>query len=261
MIIDIQDIEDFIFCPVYYKFKKLNIHTPYVDITKKYDEDIHKFTNGYNYFLETDGFINYDKVKQIFGSLWIGSKNQDDFIYIQTGDTNNTYANLRKKGIDNTLEFHDYNLKNQYNPLCFNYKYKVPIMKNLYLTGTIDLIREKNKKVDVVNYISRSNYHTNINVTNNLESIAMAYAFRHIFNQNEDNLVLYLFDKRKEVNLSIDEHSFKKLKINVINIAKSINNNLIYFNSYDRCGRCPHSSTCKSDMYLDKAFNNKIKLE
>ena len=255
MIIDIQELIDYIKCPVIYKLKKLNMYTPYISAHDKYNNDIHSFTYAYNALLSSNGSVNYDDVKQIFGSIYLGSKTQEDFIIVETGDSRDTLSTLRKKGTTNTLDFHEYNISNTYIPISIRYRYNVSI-SNITLTGTIDLIRQKDEEVHIINYIANSYNATGS--LNNIETLAMVYAFRKIFKTKEDKAIIYLFDKNKELILDINKLQIKKLILNVINVSKAIRNNIIYFNSSDKCNSCAYYSICSNSKNLDLIFKKEV---
>lgn len=249
MIIDIQDIQDYIFCPVYLKLKKKDISTNNIYIQSMYDEVIKNFTYAYNDKLSNDK-VSYSDVKNFFGRLWMLNNNKDSYIYMQSSK-NDTYNKLRIKGINKTIAFHEYNINNPYKPIATNYKYSIDITSNIKLTGSIDLIREKEGLVQVVNYIPSHNY-SSLNILNNdVKTIASSLAFRKMFNIEEDCTIIYSFDRDKEIPLNINETSFNKLKFNVLNIVNSIKNNICYFTSYDRCTKCKYSSICNQKKYID----------
>lgn len=249
MIIDIQDIQDYMFCPVYLKLKKDNISTNNIYIQSKYDEVIKKFTYAYNDKLSNDK-VSFNDVKNYFGRLWMLNKNKEDYIYMQSSK-NDTYNKLRVKGINKTITFHEHNIKNPYKPIATNYKYAIDIMPNIKLTGSIDLIREKDNLVQVVSYIPTHNYSSINNLNNDIKTVASVFAFRKIFNTEEDSSVVYSFDRDKEYLLNINDTTFNKLKFNIMNVVNSIKNNIYYFTSYDRCSKCKYSNLCNQKKYIN----------
>lgn len=252
MIIDINEILDFLYCPLYYKFKATDVYTPYLKITEKYSSDIKKFMNAYNTFLAKDGEININVVKSIFGSLWIGQKNKDDFIFIDTGDNRDTFSYYRKRGTDDTLKYHELSVKKPYIPLINNYSYKVEITKGLYLTGNIDLISQHKEEIILVNYIPLSKFYTLSEIKNDINMMAMKYAYKKLFDSEPDKSLNYIVDKGKYIESNkLNELKFKQT---IINIAKIIKNNLIYCSSYDRCYKCNYKTMCENTNYVNKLF-------
>lgn len=254
MTIDISQILEYLFCPVYYKLKSKGLHTSYIDSSIHYDNCLHKFVNAYNHKLNIDGSINYDSVKSIFSSLWIGTKTKEDYIFIETNSTNRS-SKIEKCAIESVLNFHSFNTKYPYSPIMVDYRYKVPIDKNIELTGCIELIREIDEKIEVVDYISKAHFFSAVaNFDNDLNAIAMAYAFKHIFKYDADYMNMYYFNKCEEKRISPKEDDFYKLKKTVVNIAKCIHNNIIYYQTNDRCTKCGYHSMCRTTECYNTIF-------
>lgn len=253
MIIDIKTIIDYSQCTLLCRYKLNGVYTPHTNLLDKYDSDMHKFASAYNLLLMDNQDINYKDVKKIFGSLWMGSKNKNKILFATTGDWRDTFNNKRKDGINSTLKYHDYTVEYPYIPIAVNYKYSVNITNNLTLTGTIDLIKQVDEdKIEIVNYNAHSRRAMEYSIVNDIEVMAMVYAFRKEFNQIEDGCSIYCFDKNREYSVSHTDKCLETFRKSIINIAKAVHNNIYYYAPTYKCKQCIYKDCCsKNTAYLN----------
>lgn len=248
---DIDHIVDYLFCPIYYKLRKNNISTNHIEYLTKYERDIKKFTSSYNFKLASNT-VSTGIVKQIFGKLWIKEK---DFVIADTSGCRNIYSDLRKKGISDTLFFHEAVKKNPYTPLLINLDYSIPF-GDMHLRGRIPLLREKDNKVELVDYLGTSKHYLSSSIKDNINTVAAYFALEYLSEEKIDGVYIYVFDRRKYVEITnIDTDKFYN---NIINVTKAINSNIIYQGTYDRCFRCEYKKICpkikKGDSLWKKVY-------
>lgn len=242
MELDVKDIMMFLYCPLLYSNYNYSVKK---DIKMKYDDVIKKTINGYNVLLATSG-VTIEGLKDNFGKLWLSSK-RDNYLYIDSGDHRNSYENLRKKGIDSLIVFHDRNKKNTYIPLLISYDYSIKVC-GITLNGTIDLVRQNKDKIEVVCYKPSSHLYRLESLPYDFEAVTMLLAYEYIFNMKPDNLIIHLLDKDKQIVCNMDT----KKTINSINSIKEIiKNKLFYPANYDRCYKCTCFNKCKGGGLIE----------
>ena len=238
--IDIKEILDFLYCPMIVKYKRLGIITRYKNIKDKYEEDMKKFSYAYHLMQSHNG-ISIRDAKGIFAGLWLSNKT-DDYRYVDSGDLRNTQEFLRKKGIDSLIAFHERASTTAYFPIIFNYKYKVPVGTTIVLCGTIDLISQVGTSVELTCYKGLSQLYRKESLYNDLETVAMRYAFEYIFSIRPDKTTTYMLDTAKAY--SCTQHNITILLDTIKAVAFAIENDMYYRASYDRCYKCIYNQEC-----------------
>lgn len=245
MILDIKEVMDYCSCPMYYKLKYMNksLKSNDVDILEKYNNDIHKTI--YSFFANLQNFdqISISAMKRTFGMLWIGKKDVPN-ILIQSSSWRDTRNRKRKSGINTIVNIFDTFKDNPGFPLIINKKYSVKINENITLTGTWEIIREVDHKIQLIDFKIGDKFRNRFIADTDLEITAGAYAFNKSFGTTLDNIMYYGLDKNKIHYTNRDKAKYDIL-LNTINcVAKSIYNKLFYVYPSDKCQQCIYNSIC-----------------
>ena len=248
MKLSLDEIQEFLHCPMFYSFRHQDkeIKTPYLDLYEKYDQDIKKFMHAYHAQLQNGDAVDGATVKRIWGSLWIGQKNKQELIFVETGDKRDTWNEKRKQGIENLLGYHNKGTKNIGTPILVNHEFEVEVTKGVIITGVFDLIQELNGRVELVTYVSDSKKITSAMFQKDMKITALSFAFRKIFGEKQDETVVYLVDKNKRVLTRRTENDYKIFQESVKNIAISIKNDIFYINPNPRCIGCLYKENCSN---------------
>lgn len=258
LIIDINDIVDFCFCPLYYDIKR-EIENE-ISIDALYDITIRQVFYNYLNALqmgtlkETKEFLKYQ-----WGKEWIGYKTKKDLLVTSRPVSNkeyNRWDGRRKIGIKAILNFDDMMENDKQYPIVINHKYEIEIIPNVILTGTFEYIREytdeeNNSSIQIIKFIDyqeRSN--SKHAILNNIESIAMAYAFEELFKPtNYTNIMMDINNKRIYQNNFNNKH-FKLLKDTVKSAIISMQNNLNCVSIDQRCYGCEYRRQCSKKINI-----------
>lgn len=248
MKLHLDQIQDFLHCPMFYRFryKEEGTKTPYLDLYEKYDSDIKKFMHAYHAHLQNGDAVDAATVKRIWGSLWIGEKNKQDLIFMETGDKRDTWNEKRKQGIENLIGYHIKGPKNIGTPILVNHEFEIEVSKNVFLTGVFDLIQELNGKVELVTYLPDSKKITSGMLRKDMIVTALSYAFKKTFGDKQDETVVYLVDKNRRVLTKRTEEDYKIFQESVKNIAISIRNDIFYINPNPGCISCLYKENCSN---------------
>lgn len=241
--VDVSEVLDFLYCPLLTKIKTGN-----VNIKDAYEKIMKDFITSYHSILDIKGAIDIKDVKRIFASSFM-EKDKNKYIYTDSGDYRNTYQNLRKKGIDSVINFHKFALsKESYKPIASGYPFFFPVGEGVFLKGKIDLIVQINEKIHLICFKGLSNLYRKESIYFDIEVVSMLKAFEYIFNKKPDVVEVYFLDKNKLA--FIDQSKVDKNFCNsILNIKKSIKNNILYRANFDRCYKCKCYNECYNDDF------------
>lgn len=251
IIIDIQDVIDFSFCPFYYDLK--NKDSNEINRRVLYDESLHKTFYAYLIALQEDKLNStLEFLKYRWGKEWIKYKYKStrDFVITCSSYRNDTYENLRKKGIEAIFKFNDMMMKEKQYPIIIGHKYQIEILPNIILTGTFEYIRELTlnngqKVIQLVKFISETNrFNTNLSKRYNLELIAMSYAFKELFNVDYFQVVSIEVETKRMLVQTYTDKEYDLLKNTVKNVVLSIQNDIKCISPDKRCFHCEYRNVC-----------------
>lgn len=251
VIIDIQDVVDFAFCPFYYDLKNNNPN----EVNRKvlYDKSLHKTFYAYLIALQEDKLEStLEFLKYKWGKEWVKYKykNTRDFVITCSSYQNDTYENLRKKGIDAIFKFNDLMLKEKQYPIIIGHKYQIEILPNIILTGTFEYIREltineDQKVIQVVKFISENNrFNTTMSKKHSLELIAMSYAFKELFDVEYFQVVSMEIETKRILVETYTNKDYNLLKNTIKSVVMSIQNNIKCVSPDKRCFHCEYRNIC-----------------
>lgn len=251
VVIDIEDVVDYCFCPYYYD-TKMHYKNNYKNITNRnlYDKLLRKTFYSYlRAFSEGRLENTLEFLKYSWGKEWIKSKKVKDLIAIRSSYKNDTYENLRKKGIDSIFKFDELMSNDKQFPIVVNHKYEIEIIPNVILTGTYEYIREltvnDQKIIQIVKFVTDYNrFNTNISKKFDLELIAMAYSFKETFNVSYFQVVtIDIYMKQIFIN-TYTEKEYDLLKRTVKDTVISIQNDLRCISPNKCCYHCEYRDIC-----------------
>lgn len=256
MIISIDEIIDYTFCPIKYllKYKYKNIKTQYVDLIEKYDRDIHKVIY-YSFSKVQDGSVmRIEDIKTAWGRHWIKDKRKHNIVFIDTLFNKDTYNERRKKGYESLLNFHKKFSCDPYLPILIDYPYELKINDDLTITGNIELVRKiENDILQLCVFKTDEHTHNKPNNNYDLRLMASSLALSHIV-ENKIEIMTYHVDKA-----SSRKHIIKESKdiflASVKQICKAIKNKIFYISPSTKCNSCIYKDIC-SDY---KIINNILK--
>ena len=248
-VLDIQEAIDYARCPMLYffKYKAKSLKTEYINLIEKYDEDIHKVIY-YAFTKVQDGNpIEVKDIKASWGKAWIKDKRTASIMFNESLSSKDTYNERRRKGLLSLLHFQKEFNNNPGFPIAINLPYKIPISKNLELTGKFELIRENSlKEIEVFTFKTDEHSNTKVTKENDLKLIASSVAIKKYVKTDNIKHIMYHVDK---FNYSIhDNKDLNKdfLIYSIKNIFKSIYNNIFYMGPDSNCFICPYKDVCSN---------------
>jgi hypothetical protein len=245
MIIDIKEVLAYSKCPMFYKNKYILDKTnKYIEVSERYEEDVQKAAFAFFYKIKDREIVTMDIIKKAWGRLWINKKSSNEFIYSDTNNWRDGIGVKRREGIDALIKFYDNFKDNPGFPIAIDYRYKVKLSEALTLTGGIDLIREIDNRIEIIDFRADEKNYNAAHIANNIETTAMSLAFRKTFEDTEDSLYFYGFSKGKLHHLVKKEKDYALLKNTVECTAKCIHNKLFYCTPGEKCSTCVYNKIC-----------------
>lgn len=260
--IDIEEIIDYAKCPMLYAFKYKYKHhkTDYVNITEKYNEDIHKVIYYSFSKIQNGSSMRIEDIKVAWGRAWIKDKRKNSLVFSDTPSNKDIYNDKRKKGFESLMSFYKKFNKNPGFPVIINEDYKLNITNSLVLTGKYEVVREledelSNKYLEVCIFKTDDCSNYSINNLYDLKLIASSLAICNDVEYNNKKYMIYNVDKKrtfylKDVNL--DKALFKK---NILNIYKCIYNEIYYICPNEKCITCIYKDICNDMENISEMLN------
>ena len=248
--IDICEVSDFCFCPLFYKYKSSNPNE--INFKDLYDKYIRKTIYQFLFALQTNKEMEsaLEFLKYLWGKHWIKIKNKKDLIITPSSYKRDTWDNKRQNGIKSIINFDKMIGRDSQFIIAVDHKYEIEILPNLVLTGKFECIREKHnedgtKIIQLINFVVDSNiYDTNISQQYNLESIAAAYAFENQFEKVEYQSITMNVLTNKIFVTKFNKKHFDMLKDTVKNVIISLQNEINCIAPGQKCFHCQYRNAC-----------------
>jgi len=253
--IHIRDVLDYCHCPMLYRYKHADesdrLQSKRISVIEKYDHDLHKAVFAFLAALQNQEDVPAKSITNIWGSIWLGNKTQQEIIYTSSYSWGVIENDRRKRGLESLMAVFEHYRKNPGVIIAVNEPYKIQISKDLELIGEWDLIREVKSGIEVVDFKTDDKVHNKVVIEHDLELTAAAMAFRHVFKLQEDRLSYFGLDRKKIQSTKRGLDDFKRLKHTVRCVATSIDQNLFYAKPDVKCRTCPYRIACASNMGYD----------
>ena len=252
--IDIKDVLNYCYCPMYYKFKNNSKYKDkIISTTEKFDEDIHEAIYNYLSLMQLGYKVDLKILNKKFITKWLGkNKKIDDILYVEPNNMKDIYERKRRNALETLRELNKFFLKYPFYPMIVNKKYKVPITKDLYLTGNLELVREINNMIELISFRVDDRHNNNkVYVEKDIEITAASYAYEQITGNKIDMITFYGLDKNKITPTKRTEDDYKMLKKIVVNVYACIKNNIMYPSSNVNCINCLYNKVCVKELNYD----------
>lgn len=253
IVIDIKDILNFAFCPLYYKFRGKD--TNVISLVDLYDKSMHNTIYAYLRSFQEGTLENtIEFLKYRWGQEWIKYKKTRDLIVTSPNPRWDTYDKYRKIGINGIFKFDNMIEKDKQLPIIIGHKYRIEIIPNVILTGTLECIREvtydkesgdSDKVIQLIRFLTHVNrFDTIMAKTYDLELIAASYAFKELFNVDYFQSVSMEIETEKIIINNYSDKEYNLLKETVKNVIICLQNNINMIAPGKCCYHCSYRKTC-----------------
>lgn len=253
IVIDIEQITDFCFCPEYYQLKNQN--SDEINFKALYDKSLHNTFYAYLRSLQNDTLVHtLEFLKYIWGKEWIKYKTTKDILITPSAFKRDNYELKRKNGIDAIYAFDEIMLAEKQCPIIIGHKYEYEILPNVVLTGTFEYVREitinaGNKIIQLVKFLSETNnYDTMMQKRHDLQLIAASYVFSKLFNVNYFQSIIIDVMKKKSIVNHFTDKDYKLLLRTIHDTIICIQNNINCISPSRHCFHCEYRNICDSTI-------------
>lgn len=249
--IDIEEVLDYNFCPMYYKLKYDNPSAEKENMSDTYNKLIRQCFYSYLNLLKGDSCVDIGYLKKLWGKYWIKDKNMLKIMTMPSSNTRDTHDLLRKAGIETLSSFHNLMKVGHQYPILINKGYKINITNNITLTGKWEYIREfeidNNTKVfQIIKFTHKKDkFQTLMQMRHDIELTAADLAFNTIFTAPKRQVVYANIYKERMVPSYRDARDHAILKQTVINTVKCIHNNIFSISPDVKCYHCTYRNQCE----------------
>jgi RecB family exonuclease len=258
MELTLDQIHTYLQCPASYYFKYgMNLDGEESN-TIAYSKALHK-TVSYFYFNLMGGLLPTAKqMKDKWASIWSehkdGKQNLTEFLLKEHG---NEFTKHKPKttdkqtvtGMEAIHNFYHYNKDNPGTPIAVDHEFRVPIA-GVTIKGKFELIREaidkstSNRFIEIVDFKTGNDATDMFLVNHDLNLTIMSYAFRNLFQSEEDRLTLSHLKSGKEIYTLRSDKEFDRMKATIEGVAEGIANKRFYPRQTFMCKSCPFKNTC-----------------
>ena len=252
MRISINEITDYIKCPLMYKF----MHVDRIIATKTPDEyykEYLKLAISFYYFsmIEKKNHL-FELMLRKWGSLWFNSGMVKAF--------KEDY--LKQKSNEAVMLLTDFNKKiasERATPIAVNFPYEavLPGIENIHITGNIDLIKILNDKTrqretQIVFLCTSKKIPDDFMVKNRLSVTVASYVFRKTFKIKEDRIKIVGVAHKADTETMRTGGDFNRAEKIIRNICTGIANKVFYPRTTTiNCANCRYKAFCINERALN----------
>jgi hypothetical protein len=238
---------------MYYKFKYElpELKSDVINVLEKYDRDMHKTIYSFFAAVQNHEMVSLGAMKRTFGTLWIGNKDSASMLYAEPSSWRDTHNERRKRGINTVINVFNAFKDNPGFPIVINKPYSIKLSNTITLTGTWEIVREVDNKIQLIDFKVEDKLHNRIHIDKDIEITAACMAFDKIFDTKIDSVVYYGLDKNKAHVTNRNEDDFKVLTHTVTCVAKAIHNKLFYACPSNKCYSCMYKSVCSKSLNIE----------
>ena len=248
----IDEICEYIKCPLFYKFKRLNNLIEIKTIDQYYKEHI-KTSIFYFYFSQIEKRPKaYESLLKKWETLWFS----DDMIDMFGEDDLKHKSN---KAVTVLTDFYSQVLENPETPIAAGFPYEIILNENdlrhICITGDIDLIciandKTRNKETKLVSFSSSKNKPDDFLLRSDLKLTMASLAFRDSFKEQEDSIVINNIGGWS-VPTSRSGGDFNRARKIVRSVCKGIEHKVFYPTSNKiNCHSCPYKMYCLNERAI-----------
>lgn len=245
---DIDEIITFSICPMQHYFKYI-LKDDSFNLVMKYNNDMMDIV--YRLFEMMDSnYISIANLKKIWGKRWINKKVKGNFIYHTTKSWRDSFSTYQKRGIESIVYLYETYSKSSIRPIIVNSPYTLKISNTVGIKGKFHVISEQDEMIEIMmfrNFKILDRFYTQ----NDIEATMNSLAFRTKFKQQENNISINCFERKKKQIQFKTKKDYEMAINDIINIIKSIKNNIYYHSVGEKCFYCPYKRICSETKKTD----------
>lgn len=253
MDITVQELQDFMTCPMLYHLtKECKIgNKEYSSINEKYIIELNKLIYFLFNQLKNHNYCDIKLLKEKWKDLWIGNKRKEDIFIPVDNPVLSWYKKREMDGIDILFDmwnnFADPDKFEKYNIIAVNTPYRLDITNSITVVGTFPLIRtfKVNEKKENIELFMFNLHNPLLSLKKDLAISILSLAFRKCFNTTENHIYIRELDKKKTISTTRKTEELKIAKKTILDIVIAMKSKYNYRLLSKRCETCPYSYYCK----------------
>ncbi|HLO11194.1 MAG TPA: hypothetical protein VK190_02935 [Pseudoneobacillus sp.] len=238
MILTVQQVQDYIKCPMLYKYR-------YVDEIYLYSEDelfrmAIKQVVDQMYYSLLDGIVP-DKafVKYKWGDAWDLQIDKNKIMWMPY----DTKRRLQMRGLDIVLGIQEYVSKVKPYPISINDIYGIQVGSHRIETD-MSYVQEVKGEIGLIEYVVNDYIPDDTSLINNLPITAKAMIFEDVFKTRLKRMSYFSTKNNTLYPTWRNKSDFTELKQTVSMIAHCVNHKIFYKQYSEACRTCPYYKYC-----------------
>lgn len=262
MELTVQQLADFLHCPLKYKFRWVDkIDTSITSfkktpnkwhMTEQFDIALHHVAYGIFHQLEDGQYPSAYYVKKRWGVMWNQNRAKEQIIF-DTGSRRNEHRRLERKGLKALLDLHKDFSNGPGTPILIGKGYRIKVGDHT-LSGVIDLVREirdnTDKPIIEIMDFKTDDRPTALHVKGDIEVTAASLAFQQLFGYKEQQITYYGVLSGQQTHTHRTTEDYQLLEHTVQNVATAIENQLYYPVLNHKCNECPFQKHCEKKEWF-----------
>ena len=260
MELNIQEIYDYLNCPLKYRFRYINKIE--VEETKSvlFNKYIHKMAYFFFYSVMNERIPTMKQMKDKWASFWKEFYEQPsvtEFLLKERPLDSKARKEIDRHHLIGYEMIHSFYRKYQDNPgipIAVDHEFRVPI-SGINVTGKFELIREaidnqtSSRFIEIVDFKTGTTEADPFFIRNDLSMSIASYAFQNTFNASEDRLVYIYLKSGQEIHTHRGENDIKRMQATVEGVADGIARRKFYPRQSFMCKTCPFKSVCDRTIF------------
>lgn len=242
MILDARSIYTYMDCPIKYALMYNTKFKPgEKSMAEKFSEAMHTTLYYFWFKMMNDGRVTDVELIKKWESIWYDGNgiSAEDIMYYKKKDL----VDLGNKGTAMIQGFIRTNKNNPGYPIAVNMDFAVPIGDH-HITGRFELVREINRALEIVDYKTSMSIPDRVIVDRDIALTMQSYAFRHMFQKNENLLTYHYLRQNKPISTRRTRHDYDRLAETINAIAHCIEHKIYYPRDTFKCGSCEYKNHC-----------------
>lgn len=251
MRISIDEIKDYMQCPIRYKFVHVD-RLPAPFDSEKYYKECLKLTIFFYYFCMIEKKdISFDVVLRKWESLWFNKNMTSNF-------TDDYLRSKSNEAVTHLTDFYKKIYGEKIIPIAVNFPYEavLPGGENLHVVGSIDLIRVVNDKTaqretQIVSFHVSKHLPDEFTIKNEISSTVASYVFRKTFKTKEDRIKIISVAHKSDSVTTRTPGDFNRCEAIIRNVCAGIRGKVFYpVPARNVCPRCSYRLFCINERAL-----------
>lgn len=249
MILTLEQIRDYTYCPKFYKLCHVDDVMKSKDalIEYKFDTAMKQTANFFFYSIQDGTIPSIKDIRKKFGDLYIGNRTVSETAMLNKSKRNLARI-LENRSIDMLSNFYNKFSVEHGVPILVNKEYELKIGDTI-VQGKFPIIRETNdKNIEILHFYVDSTMYLRetlpVTMKYDINITASALAFNTMYGNKIDDHTYYGLYTGNEIKISKTKSDYKSFIQMVNGVSSAIQNNIFYPVWNNNCINCAYNKSC-----------------